>query len=89
MFTSQVDTSVDLEEEKDQLRADGTKKDRYKSLIHVIRDHLYPCERHFYTTKDNYINCVFRISGQRGTTAEENANARLADGYRPKPVMLY
>jgi hypothetical protein len=61
MFTSQVDTSVDLEEEKDQLRADGTKKDRYKSLIHVIRDHLYPCERHFYTTKDNQL----RLPDQR------------------------
>ena len=57
--------------------------------MRVVRDYGYPIERHFYTTKDNYINCIFRISGPRGTTAEQNANIRDQEGYRPRPVALY
>lgn len=45
-------------------------KDRYKHLVQIVRDYGYPIEKHFYTTKDHYINCVFRICGPRGTTAE-------------------
>jgi len=59
-----------LDEERDG--ASG-KKDRYKSLMMVVRGHGYPFEKHYITTEDNYINCVFRISGPRGTTAEQNA----------------
>lgn len=55
----------------------------------VIRDHGYPCEKHFFTTKDHYINCVFRISGPRGSTAKKNKASRAEAGYRPKPVLLY
>ena len=55
----------------------------------AVRDYGYPIERHFYTTKDNYINCVFRVSGPRGTTAEENAIKRRGEGFTPKPVILY
>ena len=69
--------SDDEEEEKmGGGQPDTTNKDRYKHLMTVVRDYGYPIERHFYTTKDNYINCIFRISGPRGTTAEENANMR-------------
>jgi hypothetical protein len=47
----------------------GVKKDKYKTLMEMVRDYDYPIEKHFYETKDNYINCVFRISGPRGTKA--------------------
>jgi len=47
----------------------GAKKDKYKTFVEIVRDNNYPIEKHFYTTKDYYINCVFRISGPRGTTA--------------------
>ena len=66
--TSFVSTTSTSEEEKDPVT--GRKKDRYKPLMAVIRDHGYPIERHFYETQDGYINCVHRISGPRGTSAE-------------------
>jgi len=47
----------------------GSKKDKYKTLMEMVRDYDYPIEKHYYETKDNYINCVFRISGPRGTKA--------------------
>lgn len=50
-----------------------TKKDKYKNLMEMVIDYDYPIEKHFYTTKDGYINCVFRISGPRGTSAINNA----------------
>jgi len=46
------------------------KKDKYKTLMQLVKDHDYPIEKHFYTTEDGYINTVFRISGPRGTTAQ-------------------
>ena len=49
-----------------------SKKDRYKALTLVVKDHGYPIEKHVVTTLDNYINTCFRISGPRGTNAEQN-----------------
>jgi len=60
------------------------KKDKYKSLIEMVSDYDYPIEKHFYETKDKYINAVFRISGPRGTTAQ--ANKLLGER---KPVVIY
>ena len=62
----------------------GVKKDKYKTLMEMVRDYDYPIEKHFYETKDNYVNCVFRISGPRGTKAQENAKLNLR-----KPVIIY
>lgn len=81
-------TAAEVEEEK-EINTDGTKKDRYKCLMSVIKDHGYPCEKHFITTEDNYINCAYRISGPRGTNAEQNATERSSSDARPKPVVLY
>ena len=39
------------------------KKDKYKTFMEMVIDYDYPIEKHFYTTEDGYINCVFRISG--------------------------
>ena len=49
-----------------------TKEDKFKTFVELVTDYDYPIEKHFYETKDNYINCVFRISGPRGTKAIEN-----------------
>ena len=84
-----IEDSNNQEEMKDAAGQSVGRKDRYKNLMMVVRDQGYPMERHYYTTKDNYINCAFRISGPRGTTAEQNANARVQEGYETKPVMLY
>ena len=62
----------DNEEEKHQAAAE-VQKDRYKPLFVSIRENGYPVEKHFYETEDSYINCVFRISGPKGTDAKENA----------------
>lgn len=62
----------------------GVKKDKYKTFIEIVRDSNYPIEKHFYTTKDHYINCVFRISGPRGTTALQNEK-----NAQSKPVLIY
>jgi phosphoserine phosphatase len=43
------------------------KHDKYKSLMEMVSDYNYPIEKYFYTTKDNYINCLFRISGPKGS----------------------
>jgi len=60
------------------------KKDKYKTLMEMVIDYNYPIEKHFYTTEDGYINCVFRISGPRGTTAANNAMLN-----NKKPVVIY
>ena len=44
----------------------------HKSLLELITDYDYPIEKHFYETKDYYINCVHRISGPRHTKAIDN-----------------
>lgn len=49
------------------------KKDKHKTFMEMVIDYDYPIEKHFYTTEDGHINCVFRISGPRGTTAANNA----------------
>lgn len=49
-----------------------------------MRNHGYPFEKHYYVTEDDYINCVFRINGPKGTNAREN-NLK---GDK-KPVILY
>jgi hypothetical protein len=60
------------------------KKDKYKTFMEMVIDYDYPIEKHFYTTEDGYINCVFRISGPRGTTAANNAQLN-----QRKPVVIY
>jgi len=55
-----------------------------KGLMEMITDNGYPVEKYFYETKDHYINCVFRISGHRGTKAADN----LKSG-KQKPVVIY
>ena len=50
----------------------------------MVTDHGYPIEKYFYTTADGYINCVYRISGPRGTKAWENEAAKIK-----KPVAIY
>ena len=62
----------------------GAKKDKYKPLMELVKDYDYPIEKHYYETKDNYINCVFRISGVRGTKAQDNAKLN-----QKKPVIIY
>jgi len=52
--------------------------------MEMVMDYEYPIEKHFYTTADGYINCVFRISGPIGTTAENNAKLK-----NKKPVVIY
>jgi lysosomal acid lipase/cholesteryl ester hydrolase len=59
-------------------------KDKYKGLMQMVRDYGYPIEKHFYNTQDDYINCVFRINGRRGTKAKENNLQGIK-----KPVLLY
>jgi hypothetical protein len=44
------------------------KKDKYKTLQRIIKDYGYPFERHYYETQDDYINCLHRISGPKGST---------------------
>ena len=39
----------------------------------MIKEYDYPIERHFYETQDDYINCVYRINGPRGTDAKKNS----------------
>lgn len=60
------------------------KKDKYKSFMEMVIDYDYPIEKHFYTTKDGYINTVFRISGPRGTTSINNSQFN-----EEKPVVVY
>ena len=60
----------------------SAKHDKYKSLMEMVTDYNYPIEKYFYTTQDGYINCVFRISGQKGSRALLNKNEK-------KPVILY
>ena len=50
----------------------------------MVKGYDYPIEKHYYTTEDGYINCVFRINGPKGTKAPEN---NLKDEKRP--VLLY
>jgi lysosomal acid lipase/cholesteryl ester hydrolase len=59
-------------------------KDKYKDLNQVVRGLNYPFEKHYYNTEDDYINCVFRINGPKGTTSKENNLNK-----QPKPVLLY
>jgi len=65
------------------------KKDKYKTLMEMVVDYDYPIEKHFYTTEDGYINCVFRISGPRGTTAANNAMLNNGIFTNRKPVVIY
>jgi hypothetical protein len=58
-----------------------------KSLMEMISDYDYPIEKHYYTTKDDYINCVFRIPGHRGQTVQECREERKSG--RQKPVIIY
>lgn len=60
------------------------KKDKYKTVQETIETAGYPFERFYYETKDNYINCTHRISGPKGSKAQENAASKEA-----KPVVLY
>ena len=60
----------------------STKHDKYKGLLELVTDYGYPIEKYFYETKDHYVNCVFRVSGQRGTKPKENWGKR-------KPVIIY
>ena len=46
--------------------------DKYKTLMQMVKEYNYPIEKHFYETEDGYINCLFRISGPRYSTAQEN-----------------
>jgi hypothetical protein len=55
---------------EDVVDAFSYKKDKYKTLMELITDYDYPIEKHFYNTEDGYINCVFRIPGPRGFTAD-------------------
>jgi hypothetical protein len=52
--------------------------------MEMVVDYDYPIEKHFYTTSDGYINCVFRISGPRGTQAINNKYFA-----KKKPVVIY
>ncbi len=58
------------------------KHDKYKSLLEMVTDYGYPIEKHFYETKDNYINTVYRISGPRFTKPIDNIN-------KVRPVVIY
>lgn len=69
---------------KDLKESLTVKKDKYKSFMEMVIDYDYPIEKHFYTTEDGHINCVFRISGPRGTTAVNNAQLNSK-----KPVVIY
>ena len=42
----------------------------------------YPLEKHIYTTKDGYINTVFRISGPKDSSQSEVLKSN-------KPVIIY
>lgn len=57
--------------------------------MQVIKDHGYPIEKHFYTTEDDYINCVFRISGPRGTSAKFNTEQQKKGLSEKRPVIVY
>ena len=59
-------------------------KDKYKGLMRMVKDYGYPIEKHFYSTDDDYINCLFRINGGRGTQAKDNNIEAIK-----KPVLLY
>lgn len=52
--------------------------------MEIVKDYGYPIEKHYYKTKDHYINCVFRISGPRGTNPLQNE--KFNNG---KPVVIY
>ena len=45
----------------------------------IVKDHGYRIEKHFYETKDNYINCAFRIPGPKKDESASVAN---------RPVLL-
>lgn len=55
---------------------------QYPSLRRFISEKLgYPLEKHIYTTKDGYINSVYRIPGLKGT--------KEGLGAQGKPVVIY
>ena len=60
------------------------KGDKHLNLMQMVKKYGYPIERHQYTTEDNYTNTVFRISGPRGTNAEDNSKWT-----KKRPVILY
>ena len=66
------------------LESIGQKHDKYKTLIEMVTDHDFPIEKYFYKTQDGYINCVYRISGAKGTKAWDNEKLNLK-----KPVVIY
>ena len=51
-------------------------KDRYKKFMSAAKGHGYPVEKHFYRTRDDYINCAFRISGPKGHGAKHLVEKR-------------
>ena len=60
------------------------KKDKYCTLMQMVKKYNYPIEKHTYMTEDFYYNTVFRISGPKGTSARENSYNQ-----QKKPVLLY
>ena len=45
-------------------------KDRAKTLSELVKGYDYPFEKHFYETKDGYINCIHRINGPKGSNTK-------------------
>eukprot|EP00347_Sterkiella_histriomuscorum_P002574 403367625 len=58
--------------------------DTYKNINQIVRSHGYPFEKHFYETKDGYINTVIRIAGGKGSDMQ----IRSDDDQVRKPVVI-
>ena len=71
-------TETLLEQGKEYLM---DKPDKYKTLQKIVKDHGFSFERHFYETADDYINCLHRVHGPRGSDRPDKGN--------PRPVILY
>ena len=54
----------------------------------MVTDYDYPFEKHFFETEDGYVNCLTRISGPKGTKAQQNATQMKSSTVK-KPVVLY
>lgn len=59
-------------------------KDKYLTLMQMVKKYNYPIEKHVYMTEDFYYNTAFRINGPRGTNAKDNLFNQ-----QKKPVLLY
>jgi hypothetical protein len=64
-------------------------KDRAKSLREIVEGYNYPLEKHFYETKDGYINCIHRISGPKGSSTKQNFFDNQKQDAVKKPVVIY